>query len=57
MPTAGAILEAGAKILTCQHAFSGGARAVRKKMKNTYQLEDYIAFTLRMFGQGMKVTA
>jgi hypothetical protein len=51
-----AILEAGAKILTCQHAFSGVARAVRKKM-NTYQLEDYIAFTLRMFGQGMKVAA
>jgi hypothetical protein len=48
-------LEAGgAKVLTCQHALGGVNRAVRKKM-GTYQLDEIIAFTLRMFGQGTKV--
>jgi hypothetical protein len=44
----------GAKILTCQHAFGGVGRAVRKKL-GTYELEEIIAFTLRLFGEGMKV--
>jgi len=44
----------GAKILTCQHAFGGVGRAVRKKL-GTYELEEIIAFTLRVFGEGMKV--
>jgi len=45
---------AGAKILTCQHAFGGVGRAVRKKLA-TYELEEIMAFTLRIFGQGVKV--
>ncbi len=50
-----AVMErAGAKILTCQHAFGGVGRAVRKKL-GTYQLEEIMAYTLRIFGEGMKV--
>ena len=49
-----AIERTGAKILTCQHAFGGVGRAVRKKL-GTYELEEIIAYTLRIFGEGMKV--
>jgi hypothetical protein len=49
-----AIEAAGARILTCQHAFGGIGRAVRKKL-GTYELEEIVAFTLRTFGEGMKV--
>ena len=49
------IKKAGAKVLTCQHALGGVNRAVRKKLK-TYELDEIIAFTLRLFGQGVKVT-
>ena len=48
------IEESGAQILTCQHALGGVGRAVRKKLK-TYELEEIIAYTLRLFGQGTKV--
>jgi hypothetical protein len=48
------IEESGAKILTCQHAFGGVGRAVRKKL-GTYELEEIIAYTLRVFGEGTKV--
>jgi len=48
------IEAAGATILTCQHAFGGVNRAVRRKL-GTYELDEIIAFTLRLFGQGMKV--
>ncbi len=48
------IEEAGVKILTCQHAFGGVGRAVRKKL-GTYELEEIIAYTLRIFGEGTKV--
>jgi uncharacterized protein len=51
-----AIEAAGARILTCQHAFGGVGRAVRKKL-GTYELDEIIAFTLRTFGQGVKVGA
>ena len=51
-----AIEAAGARILTCQHAFGGVGRAVRKKL-GTYQLDEIIAFTLRTFCQGVKVGA
>jgi len=51
-----AIEAAGAKILTCQHAFGGVGRAVRKKL-GTYELEEIIAYTLRTFGEGIKVAA
>ncbi len=46
--------ELGVKVLTCQHALGGVGRAVRK-LWGTYQLEEIIAQTLRLFGQGMKV--
>lgn len=48
------IEEAGAKVLTCQHAFGGVNRAVRRKL-DTYLTDEIIAYTLRTFGQGMKV--
>jgi len=44
----------GAKVLTCQHALGGVNRAVRKKL-GTYELDEIIAYTLRIFGQGTKV--
>lgn len=46
--------EAGANILTCQHAFGGVNRAVRQKL-DTYELDEIIAYTLRLFGEGTKV--
>ncbi len=49
-----AILEAGAEILTCQHALGGVNRAVRKAL-GTYELDEIIAYALRIFGQGTKV--
>lgn len=50
------IRAGGAKIVTTTHAFGGVGRAVRKKL-NTYQVDEIMAFTLRTFGQGMKVAA
>jgi hypothetical protein len=49
-----AIEKAGGTILTCQHAFGGVGRAVRKKF-GTYELEEIMAQTLRIFGEGTKV--
>lgn len=46
--------KSGVKILTCQHALGGVGRAVRKKL-GTYELEEIIAYTLRIFGEGTKV--
>ena len=48
------IETSGAKILTAQHALGGVNRAIRQKV-NTYQVDEIIANTLRIFGQGMKV--
>lgn len=48
------IEKLGAKVLTCQHAFGGVGRAVRKRLA-TYELEEIIAYTLRIFGEGTKV--
>jgi hypothetical protein len=48
------LAAAGAKLLTCQHAFGGVGRAVRKRL-GTYELEELIAYTLRIFGEGTKV--
>ncbi len=48
------IEERGGRILTCQHAFGGVNRAVRKRL-NTYLTDEIIAYTLRTFGEGMKV--
>lgn len=49
-----AIREAGAHILTAQHAFGGVGRAVRIKL-GTYEVDEIVAYTLRILGQGMKV--
>ena len=49
-----AIEAADGTILTSQHAFGGVGRAVRKQL-GTYELEEFIAYTLRLFGEGMKV--
>ena len=51
-----AIEAGGATILTAQHAFGGVGRGVRNKM-GTYQVDEIIAYTLRTFGEGMKVCA
>ena len=42
----------GGRILTAQHAFGGVGRAVRKKL-GTYELEEILAYTLRIFGEGV----
>ena len=48
-------LEArGVTVLTCQHAFGGVGRGVRNKL-STYQVDEIIAYTLRIFGHGTKV--
>ncbi len=49
-----AIRAAGAQVLTATHAFGGVGRAVRRKFA-TYQVDEIIAQTLRLFGQGTKV--
>jgi hypothetical protein len=48
------ILEREGLILTATHAFGGVGRAVRRRF-NTYQVDEIIAQTLRVFGQGTKV--
>ncbi len=44
----------GVTVLTCQHAFGGVGRGVRNKLA-TYQVDEIIAYALRIFGQGVKV--
>ena len=44
----------GGKVLTATHAFGGINRAVRRKF-NTYQVDEIIACTLKILGQGLKV--
>jgi len=44
----------GVTVLTCQHAFGGVGRGVRNKL-STYQVDEIMAYTLRTFGQGVKV--
>jgi hypothetical protein len=48
------ISEKGGLILTATHAFGGVGRAIRRRF-NTYQVDEIIAHTLRVFGQGTKV--
>ena len=49
-----AIEANGGRVLTCTHALGGIGRAVRKKLE-TYELEEIVAYVLRIFGEGMKV--
>jgi len=51
-----AIEKSDGKVLTCQHAFGGVGRALRLQ-HSTHSLEEHIANSLRIFGQGMKVVA
>ncbi|MCF8063281.1 MAG: hypothetical protein K9M82_12240, partial [Deltaproteobacteria bacterium] len=44
----------GVTVYTGQHAFGGVGRAVRNKM-STYQVDEIMANTLRVFGHGTKV--
>jgi hypothetical protein len=48
------ILKAGGRILTTTHAFGGLGRAIRRKF-GSYQSDEIVANTLRIFGQGVKV--
>jgi hypothetical protein len=49
------LIEAsGARLLTAQHSFGGVGRAVRKKL-GSYQIDEIMAYTLRVFGEGAKV--
>ena len=48
------IENSGARLLTCQHALGGVNRAIRFTYQ-TYQVDEIIANTLRLFGQGVKV--
>lgn len=49
-----AIESGGGHVLTCQHAFGGVNRAVRKRL-GTYLTDEIIAYALRTFGEGTKV--
>jgi len=44
----------GVEVLTCAHAFGGVGRGVRNGI-GTYQVDEIMAYTLRLFGQGTKV--
>jgi hypothetical protein len=49
-----ALQDKGVEVVTCAHAFGGVGRAIRHKM-GTYQVDEIMAATLKLFGQGMKV--
>jgi hypothetical protein len=49
-----ALQRQGVEVLTCAHAFGGVGRGVRNKV-GTYQVDEIMAYTLRIFGQGTKV--
>ena len=48
------LLQKGAKVFTGQHAFAGVGRGIRNKL-STFQVDEIMAWTLRLFGQGTKV--
>ncbi|MEE8570253.1 MAG: pyruvate kinase alpha/beta domain-containing protein [Candidatus Bathyarchaeia archaeon] len=50
------IEASGGKVLVAGHVFGGVGRAVRRKFK-TYQVDEVIAATLKVFGPGTKVCA
>jgi len=49
-----AMLERGVIIHTVTHTFGSVGRAVRRRL-NTYELEEIVAYTLRLLEEGMKV--
>jgi uncharacterized protein len=48
------LLVGGASLVTAAHAFGGVGRAVRRRL-NTFQVDEIIAHTLRVLGDGFKV--
>ena len=48
------LISKGISVLTAQHAFGGVGRGIRKQL-GAYQVDEIIAYTLRLFGQGTKV--
>lgn len=48
------LLAMGMQVVTGTHALGGVGRSVRKKL-GAYQVDEIIAYTLRIFGQGTKV--
>ncbi len=44
----------GVMVLTAAHAFGGVGRGIRNKL-GTFQVDEIMAYTLRMLGQGVKV--
>ncbi|PKN10440.1 MAG: hypothetical protein CVU72_01165 [Deltaproteobacteria bacterium HGW-Deltaproteobacteria-7] len=48
------LLAMGMQVVTGTHALGGVGRSVRKKL-GTWQVDEIIAYTLRIFGQGTKV--
>jgi hypothetical protein len=48
------LLAGGASLLTTTHAFGGIGRSVRRRL-NTFQVDEIIAHTLRVLGEGLKV--
>ena len=49
-----ALQNKGVTVVTCAHAFGGVGRAIRNKL-GTYQVDEIMANTLKLFGQGTKV--
>jgi hypothetical protein len=50
----GQVRGLGASVLTATHAFGGVGRSIRRRLR-TYETEEIIAQSLRIFGQGTKV--
>lgn len=48
------LISEGISVLTAQHAFGGVGRGIRKQL-GSYQVDEIMAYTLRIFGQGTKV--
>ncbi len=48
------LISKGISVLTAQHAFGGVGRGIRNQL-GAYQVDEIIAYTLRIFGQGTKV--
>jgi hypothetical protein len=49
-----ALKERGIEVVTAAHAFGGVGRAIRNKL-GTYQFDEIMANTLKLFGRGTKV--
>ena len=48
------LIDKGYKIITTTHAFGGVGRGVRVKL-GSFQVDEIMAYTLRLLGQGVKV--